>query len=90
MNVPNARPTLTLYLELSIEHSLETRDTSFDGLRASQACRGITAHPHDRVRKDLISHIHEMRDALHDIINVAYLGSYDMELAKMFCTGADV
>jgi starch phosphorylase len=48
------------------------------------------AHPHNREGKDLIAHIHEMRDALHDIINVAYLTNYDMEVAKMFCAGADV
>ena len=38
----------------------------------------------------MIAHIHEMRDALHDIINVAYLANYDMEVAKMFCAGVDV
>ncbi|THI90296.1 MAG: alpha-glucan family phosphorylase [Nitrospira sp. CG24A] len=48
------------------------------------------AHPHDRAGKDLIARIHEMRDALHDIINVAYLANYDMEVAKMFCAGVDV
>jgi starch phosphorylase len=48
------------------------------------------AHPHDREGKGLIAHIHEMRDALRDIINVAYLANYDMEVAKMFCAGADV
>jgi starch phosphorylase len=48
------------------------------------------AHPHDREGKDLIAHIHEMREALHDTINVAYLANYDMEVAKMFCAGADV
>jgi len=48
------------------------------------------AHPHDREGKDLIAHIHEMRDALHDSINVAYLANYDMEVAKMFCAGVDV
>jgi glycogen phosphorylase len=48
------------------------------------------AHPHDREGKDLIERIHEMRDALHDNINVAYLANYDMEVAKMFCAGVDV
>ena len=50
MNVPNARPALILSLELTIEHSLETRDTSFDRLRASQACRG-TLHE-ERMRSN--------------------------------------
>jgi len=48
------------------------------------------AHPHDHEGKDLIAHIHEMRDALHGIINVAYLANYDMEVAKMLCAGVDV
>ncbi len=48
------------------------------------------AHPHDREGKDLIAHIHEMRDALHGSINVAYLTNYDMEVAKMLCAGVDV
>jgi starch phosphorylase len=48
------------------------------------------AHPRDREGKDLIAHIHEMRDTLHDTINVAYLANYDMEVAKMFCAGVDV
>ncbi len=48
------------------------------------------AHPHDREGKDLISHIHEMRDALQGAIAVSYLTNYDMEVAKMLCAGVDV
>ena len=48
------------------------------------------AHPHDREGKDLIAHIHEMRDALQGVIAVSYLTNYDMEVAKMLCAGVDV
>jgi starch phosphorylase len=48
------------------------------------------AHPHDRDGKDLIVHIHEMRDALQGVIAVSYLTNYDMEVAKMLCAGVDV
>lgn len=48
------------------------------------------AHPHDREGKDLIAHIHAMRDALHGSINVVYLTNYDMAVAKMLCAGVDV
>jgi hypothetical protein len=58
MNVPNVRPPLTFSLELTIEHSLETRDTSFDGLGHPEpvegrctrnACAGIS-------RRTVINH----------------------------------
>ena len=48
------------------------------------------AHPHDREGKDLISHIHEMRDALQGMVAVSYLTNYDMEVARMLCAGSDV
>jgi len=48
------------------------------------------AHPRDRDGKDLIVHIHEMRDALQGAIAVSYLTNYDMEVAKMLCAGVDV
>lgn len=48
------------------------------------------AHPCDRDGKDLIVHIHEMRDALQGVILVSYLNNYDMEVAKMLCGGVDV
>lgn len=48
------------------------------------------AHPCDRDGKDLIAHIHEMRDALQGVIPVSYLNNYDMEVAKMLCGGVDV
>ncbi len=56
MNVPNVRPTLTFSLELTIEHSFETRGTSFDGLRASRACRG-TLHE-KRMRRNFSTNRH--------------------------------
>jgi starch phosphorylase len=48
------------------------------------------AHPRDREGKDLIAHIHEMRDVLQGVITVSYLTNYDMEVAKMLCAGVDV
>jgi starch phosphorylase len=48
------------------------------------------AHPHDREGKDLIVHIHAMRDALQGVIPVSYLSNYDMDVAKMLCAGVDV
>lgn len=48
------------------------------------------AHPHDREGKDLIAHIHEMRDALQGMVAVSYLTNYDMEVARMLCAGSDV
>ena len=48
------------------------------------------AHPRDRDGKDLIAHIHEMRDALQGVIRVSFLSNYDMEVAKMLCAGVDV
>ena len=48
------------------------------------------AHPRDHDGKDLIAHIHEMRDALQGVIQVSYLTNYDMEVARMLCAGVDV
>ena len=48
------------------------------------------AHPRDHDGKDLIAHIHQMRDALQGVIQVSYLTNYDMEIAKMLCAGVDV
>jgi hypothetical protein len=40
MNVPNARPTLTLYLELSIELCLETRIRPLTGSGYPEPVKG--------------------------------------------------
>ncbi len=48
------------------------------------------AHPRDRDGKDLIAHIHAMRDAMQGVIAVSYLTNYDMEVAKILCAGVDV
>jgi starch phosphorylase len=48
------------------------------------------AHPRDRDGKDLLIHIHEMRNALQGVIGVSFLVNYDMEVAKMLCAGVDV
>jgi|CXWL01.1.fsa_nt_gi starch phosphorylase len=48
------------------------------------------AHPRDHEGKNLIAHIHEMRDALHGAISISYLSNYDMAVAKLLCAGVDV
>src|SRR6266571_549220 len=48
------------------------------------------AHPQDQEGKELIRRIHEVGDALRGRIAVAYLGNYDMILAKLVCAGVDV
>ncbi len=48
------------------------------------------AHPCDREGKELIVHIHAMRDALQGIIQVSYLSNYDMDVAKLLIAGVDV
>ena len=48
------------------------------------------AHPRDHHGKELIQHIHRMRDALKPAVNIAYLPGYDMALAKLMVAGADV
>jgi starch phosphorylase len=48
------------------------------------------AHPRDCDGKELITRIHEMRNALQGVIAVSYLTNYDMEVARMLCAGVDV
>jgi starch phosphorylase len=48
------------------------------------------AHPQDQEGKEVIRRVHEVRDALRDVVPVAYLANYDMELGKLLCAGADV
>lgn len=48
------------------------------------------AHPKDQEGKAVIRRIHEARDALRDVVPVAYLANYDMELGKLLCAGADI
>lgn len=48
------------------------------------------AHPRDHHGKELIQHIHRMRDALKHKVNIAYLPGYDMALAKLMVAGADI
>ena len=48
------------------------------------------AHPNDQEGKQSIRRIHEIRDSLKGTISVAYLSNYDMTLARLLCSGADV
>lgn len=48
------------------------------------------AHPQDEEGKAAIREIFHARDALKGRVAVAYLPSYDMELARLLCAGSDV
>ena len=48
------------------------------------------AHPRDQEGKNMIAHIFAMRDALKEVIPIAYLANYDLEIAKLLCAGVDV
>jgi glycogen phosphorylase len=48
------------------------------------------AHPHDHSGKELIQRIFQARDLLHAEIKLAYLENYDLDLAKLMTSGADV
>jgi starch phosphorylase len=48
------------------------------------------AHPQDHAGKETIQRIYQARDALRDLIRVAYLENYDMALGKLITAGVDV
>ena len=48
------------------------------------------AHPRDQEGKNMIAHIFAMRDALKEVIPIAYLANYDLDIAKLLCAGVDV
>jgi len=48
------------------------------------------AHPSDLGGKDMIRHIHEKINELKDDIKIVYLANYDMDLAKVMTSGADI
>jgi len=48
------------------------------------------AHPHDQHGKELIQSIFRARDALGEMVKIAYLENYDMEVGKLMTSGADV
>jgi len=48
------------------------------------------AHPRDEGGKDIIRSIFRAAAALKDVIGVVYLEEYDMELAKLMCSGVDM
>jgi starch phosphorylase len=73
-----------------IFHDLDRLKTIAERAGAIQIVFGGKAHPRDQPGKDLIHHIHAMRDALKGRVAVAYLSNYDMVLARMVCAGVDV
>jgi starch phosphorylase len=48
------------------------------------------AHPKDWMGKRLIEEIHEMKDKLEDVMQVAYLANYDLEMGAKLTSGVDV
>ena len=48
------------------------------------------AHPKDLAGKDLIRKIHAMSTQLKDDIKIVYLGNYDMRIAAILTSGADL
>ncbi len=48
------------------------------------------AHPQDQLGKELIKHIHEVKDTLKDTIKIAYLANYDIALGALLTAGVDV
>jgi starch phosphorylase len=48
------------------------------------------AHPQDQHGKELIKHIHAIKDALKDEIRIAYLADYGLALGHLLTAGVDV
>jgi starch phosphorylase len=48
------------------------------------------AHPQDAAGKQIIRHIHEIREKLNGRIKLVYLENYDIELAKLLTAGVDL
>ena len=48
------------------------------------------AHPQDQAGKELIKHIHEVKDTLTNTIKIAYLANYDISLGALLTAGVDV
>lgn len=48
------------------------------------------AHPNDNEGKSIIGHIFEARQTLGDVVRLAYLENYDIDVAKLLVAGVDV
>ena len=48
------------------------------------------AHPRDHRGKEILRRIYEARDALKDLITVAYIPNYDMDVTATMIAGSDV
>jgi starch phosphorylase len=48
------------------------------------------AHPRDYEGKEIIRLLHQAKDELRGHVPIAYLPNYDMESAKLLCSGSDI
>jgi starch phosphorylase len=48
------------------------------------------AHPQDQAGKEVIQHIFGGKAALQDVVKIAYLENYDLNLGKMLTSGVDI
>jgi starch phosphorylase len=48
------------------------------------------AHPRDYEGKEIIRLLHQAKDQLAGDVPIAYLPNYDMESAKLLCSGSDI
>jgi starch phosphorylase len=48
------------------------------------------AHPHDTGGKEIIRRLHELGRALADGVKFVYLADYDMDTARLMCSGVDL
>ena len=55
-----------------------------------QAIYAGKAHPADQGGKEIIRHVFQIAQALHEVTKVTYLEDYDMLLAQMLTAGVDV
>jgi len=48
------------------------------------------AHPHDRPGKEMIQQVYRAKETLRDVIKIAYIENYDMELGRLMTAGVDL
>ena len=63
---------------------------SIAGTRSFQIVLSGKAHPHDENGKRLVAELHEFARKLSGAIPVVYLSDYDMSLARVLISGADI
>jgi glycogen phosphorylase len=80
---PYKRPTL-LFTDLNRLENIASRIGPLQIVLAGKA------HPQDEGGKSLIRQIFEIREGLREKIQMVYLEEYDMDLAKVLCSGVDL